>query len=295
MSSETYYVPESSKLPLLATIGLITTVFGASHWLNDSSVLGIGGFEIFMVGALIFAGVLASWWNTVIKENMAGLPNAQLKRSYVWGMGWFIFSEVMFFFIFFFALAYVRIYGLDWLEADTLSQWGEFTADWPLMTTPDQALNGEGATEFIGPNAIIDPWHLPLYNTIILLASSFTVHIAHNAIKAGKRGAFNLWLGITIALGATFLYFQVVEYHEAYTDLGLTLQSGIYGTTFFMLTGFHGAHVTMGTIMLLIQLCRSVFGGHFKKDDHFGFEASSWYWHFVDVVWVCLFIFVYVL
>lgn len=294
MSSETYYVPESSKLPLLASIGLITTVFGASLWLNDSSALGIGGFEIFMAGALIFAAVLASWWNTVIKENMAGLPNAQLKRSYVWGMGWFIFSEVMFFFIFFFALAYVRIYGLDWIEGDALNQWGDFAADWPLMTTPDQALNGAAATEFIGPKDIIDPWHLPLYNTMILLASSFTVHIAHNAIKAGKRGAFNLWLAVTVVLGGVFLYFQGVEYHEAYSDLGLTLQSGIYGTTFFMLTGFHGAHVTMGTIMLLIQLIRSMCG-HFTKDDHFGFEASSWYWHFVDVVWVCLFIFVYVL
>ena len=291
---EEYYVPESSRLPVLSSIGLIITLFGASHWLNGSTVLGFSGVSIFMVGCLFFAGVMASWWNTVIKENMAGRVSDQLKRSYVWGMGWFIFSEVMFFFIFFFALAYVRIYALDWLEEDSLSLWGDFKAEWPLMTTPSQALNGEEG-KFVGPEKIIDPWHLPLINTILLLASSFTVHIAHNAIKAGKRGAFNLWLTITVVLGVAFLILQIEEYLEAYNDLGLTLSSGIYGTTFFMLTGFHGAHVTMGTIMLLIQLCRSLFGKHFRKDDHFGFEAASWYWHFVDVVWVCLFIFVYIL
>ncbi|MGS2723475.1 cytochrome c oxidase subunit 3 [Porticoccus sp. GXU_MW_L64] len=289
---ESYYVPESSRLPLLTAIGLGLTLFGASHWLVGSTVLGFTGQQIFIVGCLFFAGVMATWWSTVIKENLAGLPSDQLKRSYVWGMGWFIFSEVMFFFIFFFALAYVRIYSLDWLAADP--EWAGFNAEWPLMQTPDQAVNGEEA-KFKGPDAIIDPWHLPLLNTIILIASSFTVHIAHNAIKAGKRNAFNLWLLITVILGGTFLYYQAVEYVEAYQDLGLTLESGIYGTTFFMLTGFHGAHVTMGTIMLLIQLLRSVFGNHFKKDDHFGFEAASWYWHFVDVVWVCLFVFVYIL
>lgn len=292
MSSEsTYYVPESSKLPLLASIGLITTVFGAAHWMNDSAFLGIDGVLIFLAGLLLFAGVLTSWWSIVVKENMAGLPNAQLKRSYVLGMGWFIFSEVMFFFIFFFSLAYVRIYALPWLGSD--AEWPGFESSWPLMTTPDQAVNGDDA-QFVGPQAIVDPWHLPLYNTIILLTSSVTVHLAHNAIKAGKRSAFNAWLAITVTLGAVFLYFQGVEYYEAYVDLGLTLESGIYGTTFFMLTGFHGAHVTMGTIMLLIQLVRSL-RGHFTKDDHFGFEASSWYWHFVDVVWLALFIFVYIL
>ena len=298
---EEYYVPESSKLPIYASIGLILTLFGASHWLNGSTAFGFSGVSIFMVGCLFFAGTLASWWNVVIKENMAGLPSNQLKRSYVWGMGWFIFSEVMFFFIFFFVLAYVRIYALDWLEEDPLKQWGDFKAEWPLITTPDQALNGADAL-VKGPGeamtwpgwAKLAGW-LPFINTVLLLSSSVTVHMAHNAIKAGNRGKFNIWLGITVALGVAFLYFQVEEYHEAYTDLGLTLSSGIYGTTFFMLTGFHGAHVTMGTIMLLIQLCRSVFGKHFKKDDHFGFEAASWYWHFVDVVWVCLFIFVYIL
>ena len=143
----------------------------------------------------------------------------------------------------------------------------------------------------------VSHWYhwLPLWNTIILLSSSFTVHVAHMGILAGNKAKFNLWLAITVALGAIFLVVQAYEYYEAYAHFGLTLNSGIYGSTFFMLTGFHGFHVFMGMTMLLIQLLRSVFGGHFTADDHFGFEASSWYWHFVDVVWVFLFLFVYIL
>jgi len=294
-SSDTYYVPESSKLPLLVSMALAITLFGASHWLNGSTVIGLPGVSIFWVGITMFVVMMFSWWSTVIDENIRGLPNAQLKRSYVQGMAWFIFSEVMFFFIFFFALFYVRNLSVPWLgEAINADLWPGFVAEWPLMSTPDQALNGETASKFIGPRELIDPWHLPLLNTILLISSSITVHFAHNFIKADNRKGFNIFLAITVALGAAFLYFQVVEYHEAYTDLGLTLSSGVYGTTFFLLTGFHGAHVTMGTIMLLTQLIRSL-KGQFKADDHFGFEMASWYWHFVDVVWVALFIFVYIL
>jgi cytochrome c oxidase subunit 3 len=293
MSSESaYYVPESSKLPIMVSAALAGTVFGASHWLNGSTFLGLDGIVIFWIFVTGFAAIMFNWWSTVVQENLAGLPNAQLKRSYVWGMGWFIFSEVMFFFIFFFALFYVRNLAVPWIAEDGL--FPGFVDAWPVMVTPDQAALGEGATKFVGPKALIDPWHLPLLNTIILITSSFTVHLAHNAIKAGKRSGFNLWLLITVILGATFLFFQVEEYADAYENLGLTLQSGIYGTTFFLLTGFHGAHVTMGTIMLATQLIRS-YRGQFKADDHFGFEAASWYWHFVDVVWVALFIFVYIL
>ena len=139
-------------------------------------------------------------------------------------------------------------------------------------------------------------WHwLPLWNTTILLSSSFTCHIAHLGILAGDKKKFNLWLGITVLLGIIFLALQALEYYEAYVEFGLTLNAGIYGSTFFMLTGFHGFHVFMGMTMLLIQLLRSVIGKQFTADDHFGFEASSWYWHFVDVVWVFLFLFVYIL
>ena len=236
---------------------------------------------------------------------MAGMNSDQLKRSYVWGMSWFIFSEVMFFAVFFGSLFYIRTLVLPWLGSEgghgnSNLLWGDFEAAWPLMTTPDMAANGEAAL-FKGPeqNMSFPGWDklfswLPLWNTIVLLTSSFTVHIAHTAIKNNNRGKFNLWLGITVALGFIFLVLQVEEYMHAYQHMGLTLESGIYGTTFFMLTGFHGAHVTMGTIMLLIQFLRGL-KGHFNSEDQFGFEAASWYWHFVDVVWVGLFIFVYVL
>ncbi len=297
MASEqgTYYVPEQSKLPIFASLGLFLTVFGAANWMNGNET----GPSIFFCGSLLFAFVLWTWFSTVISENMAGLNDAQVKRSYVWGMGWFIFSEVMFFAAFFGALYYIRAFSVPWLggEGDRGSSnmlWGNFEAAWPLLTTPDMALNGEAAL-VKGAGQPMGWQGLPLYNTIILLTSSVTVHFAHDALKADKRKAFNYWLGASVLMGIVFLILQVEEYIHAYQELGLTLETGVYGTTFFMLTGFHGAHVTLGTFMLLVMWLRSVFKGHFKSDDHFGFEAASWYWHFVDVVWVGLFIFVYVL
>ncbi len=140
----------------------------------------------------------------------------------------------------------------------------------------------------------MQPWGLPLLNTILLVTSSVTVTIAHHGIKENNHKKLINWLALTVALGLGFLACQAYEYYHAYTEMGLTLNAGIYGTTFFMLTGFHGAHVTIGTIMLIIMLGRSV-KGHFTPDDCFGFEASSWYWHFVDVVWLGLFLFVYIL
>jgi len=295
MSAEgNYYVPEQSKLPILASVALFLTVTGAALWLNGSAQ----GPWVFTGGSLSFATVLYVWFATAVAENRAGMNSPQLKRSYVWGMGWFIFSEVMFFAAFFGALFYVRTYAVPWLggEGDNGSSnmlWEGFEASWPLMVTPDQAVNGDAAL-VKGPNEVISWSGLPLINTIILLLSSWTIHVAHSAIKADNRKKFNLWLLITIILGAVFLVLQAEEYIVAYTELGLTLGSGIYGSTFFLLTGFHGLHVTLGTFMLLVQLIRS-HRGHFSADDHFGFEASSWYWHFVDVVWLGLFIFVYVL
>ena len=291
--SSRYYVPAQSRLPFIASVGMFLTVFGAANILNDmtANVENSNAHWIFIVGSLVMAGVLYTWFSTVIRENMQGLNNAQLKASYVWGMGWFIFSEVMFFAAFFGALFYVRNMAGPWLggEGDkAISQylWPNFTFDWPLVNNPDPEA-------FPAPKALVDPWHLPLWNTIILVVSSFTVHFAHTALKNENRLMLKVFLGVSVLLGIIFLYLQGYEYYEAYHHLGLTLQSGIYGATFFMLTGFHGAHVTIGTVMLLIMLIR-VFMGHFKPNDHFGFEAASWYWHFVDVVWVLLFIFVYV-
>jgi cytochrome c oxidase subunit III len=161
--------------------------------------------------------------------------------------------------------------------------WPSFQAIWPLLETPDGT-----KTEQMG-------WFgLPLINTIILLVSSVTCHMAHVALEANKRGALKAWLGLTVLLGCVFLFLQVEEYIHAYTEMGLTLQSGVYGNTFFMLTGFHGFHVTIGTLILFIMLLR-IMKGHFSPDNHFAFQAGSWYWHFVDVVWVMLFFFVYIL
>lgn len=299
---EDYYVPEQSKLPIFASIGLFLTVYGAGNLLN-----GTGGEMPFYGGALLFAVVLWNWFSIVISENIQGMNSLQLKKSYVWGMGWFIFSEVMFFAAFFGALFYVRSLVAPWLAADTDAGvgndilWPGFSAEWPVMVTPDMAANGDAA-KVLGPREnmgfpgwdAISSW-LPLWNTVVLLTSSVTVHIAHGALKEDKRGKFNFWLGLTVVLGMLFVFLQIEEYIHAYQELGLTLESGIYGATFFLLTGFHGVHVTLGTFMLLVMFLRSAIKGHFKHGDSFGFDAASWYWHFVDVVWVGLFIYVYVL
>jgi cytochrome c oxidase subunit 3 len=302
---ETYYVPESSKLPVFATVGLGCFILGLANTLVHHK-LGTGGMSWLMpVGFAFFIFVLWQWFAATIRENMAGLNSPQLKRSYVMGMQWFIFSEVMFFFAFFFALAYVRLLAVPWLggEGDkglANEIWSGFQASWPLMTTPSQALATAGGQQistgaFQGPQEVVAWSGIPLLNTALLVASSVTVHFAHTALKAGKRSALTLWLMITLALGFIFVGFQAYEYYHAYTELGLTLASGIYGSTFFLLTGFHGFHVCLGAVMLTVMFFRATTKGHFTPDDHFGFEAASWYWHFVDVVWICLFLFVYIL
>lgn len=290
MSSSTnhdvYFIPEPSKWPVVGTIALTTTVIG--------SVTSIHAGEINMilpVGFLMIAYLFFGWFGAVIKESMADSYNPQVDKSFRIGMLWFIFSEVMFFAAFFGALWYARIIALEWLGGSSNNAmtaellWPAFDAVWPVMTNPDNA-------KFVGPDEVIPAFGLPLWNTIILLASSVTVTFAHHALRAGHNKALVKWLAVTVALGCIFLVLQAEEYIHAYNDLGLTMESGIYGSTFFMLTGFHGFHVTMGTTMLLIMLIRSI-KGHFTAEKHFAFEAVAWYWHFVDVVWLGLFIFVY--
>ncbi len=315
---EKYYVPESSKLAIFATIGLILSIFGAASIMNDMTFGEPGestnSWSIFLFGLFFFVATLFSWFRIAIRENIAGMNSAQLKKSYVLGMFWFIFSEVMFFFAFFGALFYIRFLVGPWLAGEGEGGrmngllWPGFEYSWPMMQTPQEAVGGAGAQVIANNGSFTSPhismafsdaqvwWKwLPMWNTIVLLSSSVTCHIAHTGILAGDRKKFNLWLGITVALGMLFIALQILEYYEAYVHFGLTLNAGIYGSTFFMLTGFHGVHVFMGMTMLLIQLLRSVIGKQFTAADHFGFEASSWYWHFVDVVWVFLFLFVYVL
>ena len=281
-----YFVPHGSRWPLLASITLFAMLIGAASWLND-----VGwGKALFFIGLVLFLAVLFKWFGDVIGESVRGYYNKQVDGSFRLGMVWFIFSEVMFFAAFFGALFYARQYALPWLNgvgdggATHSLLWSEFAGGWPS--------NGPGAIG--GQYQTIPAWGLPLVNTLILLTSGVTITIAHHALKAGKRGALLFWLGATVLLGCVFLFFQAEEYIHAYRDLNLTMGSGIYGSTFFMLTGFHGAHVTLGTIMLAVIWFRCL-KGHFSKDDHFAFEAVAWYWHFVDVVWLGLFLFVYVL
>jgi len=314
---EKYYVPEKSRLAICATIGLILSIFGAASIMNDMTfgdpTEKTNSWTIFLIGLFFFIATLFGWFRTTIRENIAGMNSAQLKKSYVLGMFWFIFSEVMFFFAFFGTLFYLRTLVGPWLAGEGHGRmngmlWPGFEFSWPMMETPQEAVGG-AAAQPIANNGSFASAHtsmsfadahvwwkwLPLWNTVILLTSSLTCHFAHSGILAGNRKKFNLWLAVTVLLGMIFLVLQVAEYREAYSHFGLTLNAGVYGSTFFMLTGFHGFHVFMGMTMLLIQLLRSVIGKQFTATDHFGFEASSWYWHFVDVVWVFLFLFVYIL
>ena len=281
-----YYVPHGSRWPVFASVALFVTMVGFASWLNEVS----WGKTVFFVGLAGLLAILFKWFGDVIRESLAGHYNKQVDGSFRMGMVWFIFSEVMFFAAFFGALFYARQFALPWLNGEGDGQathsllWSAFSGGWPS--------NGPGAVG--GTYQTIPAWGLPLLNTLILLTSGVTITIAHHALKAGNRSQLLIWLGATVLLGCTFLFFQAEEYIHAYKELNLTLGSGIYGSTFFMLTGFHGLHVTLGTIMLAIIWFRCA-KGHFSKDNHFGFEAVAWYWHFVDVVWLGLFLFVYVL
>ncbi|PWK86805.1 cytochrome c oxidase subunit 3 [Fulvimonas soli] len=288
-----YFVPSKSQWPIVAAVVMFVTVYGAAHWLNAEPGESGFGKTVLLIGALGILAMFFGWFRSVIKESLAGNYNDQVDRSFRMGMMWFIFSEVMFFGAFFGALWYARSYSVPWLGGEghgVLTHqflWSQYSAAWG-------ATGGNGPEHVGGDFQTIAPWGLPLLNTLILLSSSVTITIAHHALKAGHRGKVLLFLGLTVLLGATFLWFQAHEYIEAYKELNLTLQSGVYGSTFFMLTGFHGMHVTLGTIMLAVIWLR-VLKGHFNKDHHFGFEAVAWYWHFVDVVWLGLFMFVYIL
>ena len=291
MEAPRYYVPHSSRWPIIGSTALAVLAFGTVNFIQQSTdkveTEASFGAPIFYIGLALIAYMFFGWFRTVISESVGGMNSKLLDRSFRMGMAWFIVSEIMFFAAFFGALFYARLITVPWLagagtnlETHVLL-WPDFADTWPLFMTP-----GGTTTE------AMEAWGLPFINTCILVTSSVTVTFAHWALKKNQRLPLAIWLGLTVALGISFLTLQVVEYMEAYNELGLTLGSGIYGSTFFMLTGFHGAHVTMGTIMLFVILLRCL-RGHFSPENHFGFEAASWYWHFVDVVWLFLFTFVY--
>ncbi|MEO1201802.1 MAG: cytochrome c oxidase subunit 3 [Pseudomonadota bacterium] len=279
-----YYVPHDSYWPIVGSLGLLFLMVGVSSWLNGSDL----GFWIMMMGFATIIVMVVGWFGTVINENQRGLYNAQVDSSFRMGMGWFIFSEVMFFAAFFGALFYARNMSVPWLGGSSNNfftnflLWPEFESTWPT----------NGPANMGGYFDAMGPFGLPLINTAILLTSSVTITIAHHALIAGHRNILKIFLAMTFILGFIFVGLQAEEYIEAYQHLNLTMESGIYGSTFFMLTGFHGMHVTLGAIMLTVIWFR-VMKGHFTPENHFAFEAVAWYWHFVDVVWVGLYVFVY--
>jgi cytochrome c oxidase subunit 3 len=275
-----YFVPSPSQWPAVGSVALLSAGLGAAGWVNGASY----GPWLLLLGFAVLIYMMFGWFATVARESEGGLYNDRVDVSFRWSMGWFIFSEVMFFGAFFGALFYARVITMPWLgDLDHKSVlWPGFTAAWPNL----------GPAGVVEAFQTIGPWPIPTINTALLLTSGVTLTFAHHALKDNHRGSLKFWLLITVLLGAVFLALQAFEYAHAYQDLNLKLSSGIFGSTFFMLTGFHGFHVCVGAIMLTVVLFR-ILSGHFTAENHFAFEAAAWYWHFVDVVWLGLYVVVY--
>ncbi|NHZ35211.1 cytochrome c oxidase subunit 3 [Massilia rubra] len=274
-----YFVPGPSKWPMAAGLSLLMTMIGASAWVNDVS----WGPALNIAGILSTLLVFYFWFGDAIGESEAGQYGKRIDLSFRWSMSWFIFSEIMFFGAFFGALFYARTISTPWLgDLDHKIIWPDFAAQW----------GGASPAGTIESFTTMGPFPIPTINTCLLLLSGVTLTISHHALRAGHRAKTAFWLAATILLGAVFMGFQAYEYMHAYSELNLKLTSGIYGSIFYLLTGFHGFHVTLGAIMLSVILYR-VMKGHFTADNHFGFEGAAWYWHFVDVVWLGLYVVVY--
>jgi len=280
-----YYVPHSSRHPFMAAVGLLGVIFGASQWINGEDY---GKFILF-TGLAWFLVVLFQWFSDAISESQEGQYGRKIDLSFRWSMSWFIFSEVMFFGAFFAALWWCRVHSVPALgNLANEILWPGFKAVWPSVMPGATASPGD----IVEPFQTMTPFWLPTINTALLLSSGVTLTIAHHALIVGQRSKTIGFMWLTVALGIVFLFVQGYEYSHAYSELNLKLTSGVYGSTFFMLTGFHGFHVFIGMLMLLFITLR-LQKGHFSPTKHFGFEGAAWYWHFVDVVWLGLYILVY--
>lgn len=280
-----YYIPNPSRHPVMASVGLLFVVLGASQWINGH---GWGKWSL-AFGMLWWLGTLFQWFRQSIAESEGGLYGHKVDLSFRWSMSWFIFSEVMFFGAFFTALWWARAHSVPALGSlENALLWPDFKAVWPSMAAGVTASPGD----IIEPFTTMTPFWLPTINTALLLSSGVTLTIAHHALRENHRGRTIAFMWMTVLLGVVFLGVQGYEYAHAYSDLNLKLTSGVYGSTFYMLTGFHGFHVLVGMLMLLFITLR-LQKGHFTADKHFGFEGAAWYWHFVDVVWLGLYILVY--
>ena len=295
-SNNHYYVPHGSVYPAVISAGLLTLASGfiftvATDKSKDLAYLQAPGKWMMYIGAAIIIGMVFKWMGTIITESITGQFKHWEDKSFRIGMIVFICSEVAFFAAFFGALFYMRILSVPDLAAfDPLfTPYKDFLGAWPSSGPGGTVLGVEYHPGTLHPMAA---WGLPAINTMLLLTSGATITWAHWALIKNNRNQLIAGMTLTVLLGIAFLVCQSFEYHEAYTEMGLTLGSGAYGATFFMLTGFHGFHVTLGTIMLIVILIRCM-KGHFTPEHHFGFVGVAWYWHFVDVVWLGLFIFVY--
>jgi cytochrome c oxidase subunit III len=274
-----YAVPQPMPWPIMGSTALFLMAIGGVFVMNG----GLAGWVSIGAGFILLLYMMVRWFGEVIRESEGGKYGQREDLSFRWGMSWFIFSEVMFFGAFFGALFWARLYSvpdLGSIESNAL-MWPGFEPHWPSA--------GPAFEEQFTP---MGAWGIPAINTLLLLSSGVTVTLAHWALKENNRKQLIAFLALTVVLGVLFLGLQIDEYGHAIRELNLKLSTGIYGSTFFMLTGFHGFHVTCGAIMLTVILVRCI-RGHFTPDHHFGFEGVAWYWHFVDVVWLGLFIFVY--
>lgn len=294
VSYEYYYVFVQSKWLIIVSIGLLVMVFGLGIWFNDFIVgyKEFYGLWIFFVGGLIIVYMLFGWFGNVICESCVGFYSVQMDCLFCWGMSWFIFFEVMFFVVFFGVLFYVCYFVGFWFGGEGVKGvvymfWLNFQYSWLLLQILDLKL-------FLLLSVVIELWKLLLINIILLVIFSFIVIFVYYVLKKNKCGLFKVWLVLIVLLGIVFLILQVEEYVYVYNELGLIFGVGIYGLIFFMFIGFYGVYVIFGVlifgIMLICILC-----GYFDVEYYFGFEVVSWYWYFVDVVWIGLFIFVYVI
>ena len=260
-----YHLVDPSPWPLVGALAALMLAGGMVMYMHEES----GGGTIASLGGLLLLSTMAVWWRDIVREaHVEGHHTPVVQLGLRYGMVLFIASEVMFFAAWFWAFFDASIYADEAIQVARVAHTG---GTWPP----------QGVETF-------DPWHLPLLNTVILLTSGVTATWAHHALREGNRKhlIFGLWL--TVGLGATFTAVQAYEYVHA----PFAFSGGIYPSTFFMATGFHGLHVIIGTIFLLVCLLRAYLD-HFKPEHHFGFEAAAWYWHFVDVVWLFLFSCIY--
>jgi cytochrome c oxidase subunit 3 len=271
-----YHIVDPSPWPLIGGTGaLIMAIGGIAYmrYLRDE-VFNFAGFDIanpwlFYIGLIIVLYTMYAWWSDTIKEADQGDHTRVVSIHLRYGMIMFIASEVMFFAAWFWAFFDASLFADEAIQVARVEYTG---GQWPPLGLE-----------------VLDPYHLPLFNTVILLLSGTTVTWAHHALIHNQRGMLKIMLLITVLLGTLFTMVQAYEYVHA----PFTFSESIYGATFFMATGFHGFHVLIGTIFLTVCLLRAM-AGHFKPDQHFGFEAAAWYWHFVDVVWLFLFFAVYI-